>query len=511
MRRVAVIATVLVLLVGSCGCKQETTKTDNNTTTTAIGMISGQERVSTTVQGDIANRTTITATKTEAHGSTTVTTHTVTGTTRLSGMDLPLSAGSTTAVSGTDNDAVNPTTTEVAVIGTTVTTKAAPTVGEVTRATVTTPQQAITTDARQTITSAVHQSNTTKSVSTALPTTTAWTKPMGPTPLTALDPEMYYGYVLLGNERNGSQLQAVYRRLAAGVEAMDTAITVNDESVHISGEDLNNVWSYYRLDYPQHFWVDSRFSYEIKGDQITAMPSYRMDKEERDSRRADMEKTVMEILSEVSGSWSEYERELAIHDALCERLTYRENGPASHNADGALVDGEAVCEGYAESFQYLLYRAGIQCLGVIGTSHNEDHKWNVVRLDGSYYHVDITWDDPVGVKPTVSHGYLNISEALLKRDHRVDQEGGYPLPACQVTTYNYFKQNGGWLTDFSVDEVAAHLRHNSGKAEFYLVEKTAEQFVDWFDENAYVIKEKAGAESGYSLSIGEFTVTVDMT
>lgn len=350
-----------------------------------------------------------------------------------------------------------------------------------------------TTDAVTTRTTRTTSTTTTKATVTPL---------AGTTPLTELPSTEYYGYVLLGQEANGAQLQTAYRRLVAGIEAMEDVITINDDTVQLTSDELLKVWRYYRLDYPQHFWPDGGFSYEEGTGILNAIVLYRMDKATRDSRRADMEKTVEELLTGVSGSWSDYQRELAIHDALCARVTYRDDGQSAHNADGALIEGVAVCEGYAEAFQYLMYRAGIQCLGVIGTVAEGDHKWNAVHVDGNYYYVDVTWDDPGGTQSTVTHSYFNVNTALLQRDHRVDQGDGYPLPACNAIEANYFKRSGGWLTEFSVDAVADHLKKNGGVAEFYVAEDTAEAFVDWFYQHSGEIADKANLPRAFSLTFG---------
>ena len=62
----------------------------------------------------------------------------------------------------------------------------------------------------------------------------------------------------------------------------------------------------------------------------------------------------------------------------------------------------SVCEGYARSFKYILDEMGIPCVLVIGTGTNsrgetERHAWNYVEIQGTWYAVDCTWDDPVVV------------------------------------------------------------------------------------------------------------------
>ncbi|MBR5336702.1 MAG: Ig-like domain-containing protein [Lachnospiraceae bacterium] len=67
----------------------------------------------------------------------------------------------------------------------------------------------------------------------------------------------------------------------------------------------------------------------------------------------------------------------------------------------ALLSGESpVCEGYSRAFKMVCDKLGIECIIVGGTAYHPDgtpegHMWNYVKLDGAWYAVDVTWDDPV--------------------------------------------------------------------------------------------------------------------
>lgn len=147
-----------------------------------------------------------------------------------------------------------------------------------------------------------------------------------------------------------------------------------------------------------------------------------------------MNAAAAKLLEGITGDMSPYERELAIHDRLVEQTAYDESQsqPQIHNLYGVLVNRLAVCDGYSKAFQYLLYQAGVPCLFVTGQSQGEGHAWNLVQLDGAYYHVDITWDDPVynGIREAdkpVFYGYFNVTTAQIREDHTMDAEN-YPLP-----------------------------------------------------------------------------------
>lgn len=93
-----------------------------------------------------------------------------------------------------------------------------------------------------------------------------------------------------------------------------------------------------------------------------------------------------------------YEMLAAIQNALAERVSYDKEGGRAHEAAGALLDGRAVCDGYAKSVKILCDKIGIPCVIVAGTavqsSSEEPHAWNYVQMeDGLWYAIDLTWND----------------------------------------------------------------------------------------------------------------------
>ena len=167
-----------------------------------------------------------------------------------------------------------------------------------------------------------------------------------------------------------------------------------------------------------------------------------------------------------------------------------------------LVNRLAVCDGYSKAFQYLLYQAGVPCLFVTGQSQGEGHAWNLVQLDGAYYHVDITWDDPVynGIREAdkpVFYGYFNVTTAQIREDHTMDAEN-YPLPDCTATALNYYHKNRLVQRAFQVDAVAALVKaadRGDGIARLW-VEGDFDAFADSLRQNWSAISRAAGVYRG---------------
>lgn len=87
---------------------------------------------------------------------------------------------------------------------------------------------------------------------------------------------------------------------------------------------------------------------------------------------------------------------LSVHEYITSHVCYDESLKKNTGYD-ALVNGTAACYGYAQLFMDVMKRQGIPCKIAVcrDTGNGAGHAWNVVQLDGSWYHVDATWDDPV--------------------------------------------------------------------------------------------------------------------
>ena len=135
--------------------------------------------------------------------------------------------------------------------------------------------------------------------------------------------------------------------------------------------------------------------------------------------RAAMEAADAILAQTVTAGMSDYDIAKALHDYLVLNCVYdydnylRHTVPAeSYTADGALLEGTAVCAGYARAYQLLMQEAGIPCEYVSGYAGG-GHAWNVVEIDGAWYHVDTTWDDPVPDRA----GYVRYDYFLKSDDY----------------------------------------------------------------------------------------------
>ena len=87
----------------------------------------------------------------------------------------------------------------------------------------------------------------------------------------------------------------------------------------------------------------------------------------------------------------------------------------------------AVCQNYSELFLEMCMRAGIPCVMQTGVGNGGSHAWNKVYIDGRWYYVDCTWDDPVGQGHVLRYDYFLIDANTMANDH-FWEDSDYPVP-----------------------------------------------------------------------------------
>lgn len=137
------------------------------------------------------------------------------------------------------------------------------------------------------------------------------------------------------------------------------------------------------------------------GNEITYLTDGFYSKADVEEYESQIEQVKDKIITNIKGKTT-YEKIKIIHDYLIDTIEYEQDLSQNNVYDiyGALVAKRCVCEGYAKAFQYLMNETGIENTIIIGTGTNsknetENHAWNYVKLDGQWYAVDVTWDDPI--------------------------------------------------------------------------------------------------------------------
>lgn len=253
----------------------------------------------------------------------------------------------------------------------------------------------------------------------------------------------------------------LYSRLNDSAQKFENYTDVSDLGLTVA--EATSVMKRFVADHPQYFWISNQISvtYYVGSDVAeecimkysdgTVTDDLKDKKADRNvikSKKAKVEAAAKEIVSHIDSKASDYEKELQIHDYLADNLKYDKDAEKTPTKDGtlksafdiygALIDHKAICEGYTKSFQYLCYLVGINANQVVGKSH----MWNVVKIGGDWYQVDLTRDDPIvngGTIDIVTHDYFNLTTTAMSKDHKVDSGSYIKVPSCTATKYKYKK------------------------------------------------------------------------
>lgn len=159
---------------------------------------------------------------------------------------------------------------------------------------------------------------------------------------------------------------------------------------------------------------------------------------------SDKEKETLDMASKVldeiiDKGMSDYEKELAVYDWMVTTLasdtgSYLVVPDTQQDCDnpyGVLKFHNAVCVGYATTFRLFMQMLDIDCMVV----HNTDlyHSWDLVKLDGEWYHTDVYSDVGVG-----GYSHFNRNDTMMSQDQTWDTEY---FPAATGTKYNYAYMN----------------------------------------------------------------------
>ena len=155
-------------------------------------------------------------------------------------------------------------------------------------------------------------------------------------------------------------------------------------------------------------------------------------------------KKIKEIVAqETNAQMSDYEKAKALHDYLVlnneyDMRLYSGTLPGtSYSAYGALMKQTSVCAGYAWAYQLLLEEAGVPSEYVTGETTRGAHGWNVIQIDGEWYHVDTTWDDPIpDQKGRVRYDYFLRSDSYMKSHDHTSWKSSH---SCTDTSYDSTK------------------------------------------------------------------------
>lgn len=241
--------------------------------------------------------------------------------------------------------------------------------------------------------------------------------------------------------------------------------------------------------------------------------------------------TINSILNSIiKPGMIETEKIRTVHNWIVCNTTYNDNyydrGDSFNHVSNLLNNKTGVCQGYSVTFYIFMKQMGIPCTLVMGKTDKVSHAWNAVKLDGNWYYIDVTWDDPV-VNGTsnypggdnISYEYLLCTYNHISKTHTEDNYiGTTPLPNGISNDYNDLMYRMSGFTNVmrvnSSEELADRLQGFMNKSGKYAI--ILENGNITMNDGVNVVKNYLkNLNRGYSVSISYSTdllaVTVDFT
>ena len=204
-------------------------------------------------------------------------------------------------------------------------------------------------------------------------------------------------------------------------------------------------------DYPELFHLEKDYVIGYYRDApetaVWLEPAYRMSAEEAAQARAILYAQAY-LIADASPD------ALALHDQLCTLVRYGGDTELRHTAVGALLEGTATCEGYAQALTLLYRMKGIPCGVITGTATDasgvsERHSWCIADVDG-FTLIDPTWNDQDALGLN-THWYYGLSTGQMTADHTPD--AGQDVPLCDAHA-NWHDRHGGYVSNLKSADAA---------------------------------------------------------
>lgn len=326
-------------------------------------------------------------------------------------------------------------------------------------------------------------------------------KTAAPVSYSRIDQRGGYNYLTDTVSRSlyNQMLQSVYQvTVQPTAEGYYPTARITISNSHVTEAQLRVDLMAFLNDNPQVFWLANVYSYGYS-DTDTYLQLYSVIPQNQcNAMIQQLNSKVSEIVGAMPSGLSELDRELYLVDYLEKHCVYDTAAVTDSSrwkaftSYGALVEGTVVCEGYSRSMQLLSSYAGLQCMLLTGQSSGVNHMWNLMKINGSWYHLDITWNDN---NPTI-YNFFNVTDAVITQTRsifpsasslsaaQIDGSDGstaagcnLSIPACNATDANYFKAKGIHISDLSgtndsaaVSAIVAAANQKRESVSFYVEE-----------------------------------------
>lgn len=244
----------------------------------------------------------------------------------------------------------------------------------------------------------------------------------------AIPPTLYWSWGHVYAASNSSTVRSVYeisQKLTGAMNNRRETITFTYEgnTSNLKAQ-IQKALDLVMINDPYLNYIIDSYGYTYRGSVRSAKVTMEVKYLETLEQTAFVNKEVKTVLNKIiTPGMDNHQKVKVIHDWVVLHLKY-DTSYRNYTAYEGLKSGTAVCQGYSLLTYKLLKGAGITNKIVEGTAglpgeRTQSHAWNLVLLDGQWYHLDTTWDDPTPDKAgVVSNAYYMRTDTQMRLDHK---------------------------------------------------------------------------------------------
>ena len=255
-------------------------------------------------------------------------------------------------------------------------------------------------------------------------------EPLSKTRIDAMSSSYYYNQ--LSSYQHGAAMKEVYQSLDLGMyefyssykdvsNSEDAIFEIRYDNLGLTNDDINIVFLSYRNDHPFYYFIKGAYSYG------TYFKIYCEDDSLLSNSRRLYDKSILEMLDEYVAYGNSYENTVdkirIVHNLIIRDMEYAydesgnpETENFAHTIMGPAMYGLGVCEAYTRLFELVMNTLNIECIFVSGIGvtflGSEPHAWNVIKVDDSWYYLDMTWDDNMSGRDIATYYFIKSENEI---------------------------------------------------------------------------------------------------
>ncbi len=323
--------------------------------------------------------------------------------------------------------------------------------------------------------------------------------PLGGGDISSSDWIINNGWEYMYNALHKNSYRQILSEIVAGIRSYETNIRVSQLLTVDESKAFANF--FLPLISVEYTYVDS-ISYTTNNGRFAGVRvSYYVESaEDGDRMVSELQNATDNVLRGMKSSWSDYEKVLYLHDWLVKKCTPDTNSYGDNRAEwcktmwpntayGAIVDGRPNVLGYAKGMLYLLSRAGFEVSFAEGIGLSSLHLWIKVKVDGKWYNIDPTWDDPYGAAQTTDPNYVRYDYFMVTDEYIKDTRSEvyeilfFDDPECTDTTYDWYVYNNCYATSYDeaveiLNEQARRAAESGGDIEYVSIKLASDSLYD---------------------------------